>query len=119
MTPRRSPLIRLLAPIALLIATAVVVAVISSSVGGGSDGGDAGSGSGGGNRAERDDGSGSGGGGGGGGGGDRPPKRYEVQSGDSVSTIAEEFGISVEQILELNPDIDPQALSTGEKLKLR
>ena len=45
-------------------------------------------------------------------------KRYTVQPGDTPSSIAEEAGIPLERLLELNPDIDPQALSPGQKLKL-
>lgn len=45
-------------------------------------------------------------------------KRYTVKPGDTPSSIAEEAGIPLERLLELNPEIDPQALSPGEKLKL-
>ena len=45
-------------------------------------------------------------------------KRYTVKAGDTPSSIAEEAGIPLDRLLELNPDIDPQALSPGEKLKL-
>ena len=46
-------------------------------------------------------------------------KSYVVQSGDTLSSIAEETGITVERLQELNPDIDPQILVSGQKLKLR
>ncbi len=45
-------------------------------------------------------------------------KRYTVKPGDTPSSIAEEAGIPLERLLELNPDIDPQALSPGQKLKI-
>ena len=45
-------------------------------------------------------------------------KRYTVKPGDTPSSIADEAGIPLERLLELNPDIDPQALSPGQKLKL-
>jgi LysM repeat protein len=45
-------------------------------------------------------------------------KRYTVKPGDTPSSIAEDAGISLDRLLELNPDIDPQALSPGQKLKL-
>jgi LysM repeat protein len=45
-------------------------------------------------------------------------KRYTVKAGDTPSSIAEEAGIPLDKLLELNPDIDPQALSPGQKLKL-
>lgn len=109
--PSRSPILRLLAPAALLVTGLVVIVVISSSLGGGDSAGE-----------------------GGGEGGQRAgntemttteaktekaPKKYTVQPGDSLSAIADRFGIEVTEILELNPDVDPQALVTGENLKLR
>lgn len=45
-------------------------------------------------------------------------KRYTVKPGDTPSSIAEAAGIPLDRLLELNPDIDPQALSPGQKLKL-
>jgi LysM repeat protein len=47
------------------------------------------------------------------------PKSYEVQSGDTLTSIAHETGVPVAQILQLNPGVDPQILISGEKLKLR
>ena len=49
---------------------------------------------------------------------DVPGRTYTVQPGDILSTIAEEQGVTVEQILELNPDIDPQSLQAGDELDL-
>jgi LysM repeat protein len=46
-------------------------------------------------------------------------RTYEVQEGDSLSAIAVETGVPVETIEELNPDVDPQAIIPGQKLKLR
>ena len=45
------------------------------------------------------------------------PKTYRVKPGDTPSTIAEQAGISLETLLELNPNLDPQALSPGQRLK--
>lgn len=51
---------------------------------------------------------------------DRPvPKSYEVQSGDTLTSIARETGVPVAIIVKLNPGVDPQILISGEKLKLR
>ncbi len=51
---------------------------------------------------------------------DRPvPKSYEVQSGDTLTSIARETGVPVAVIVKLNPGVDPQILIAGEKLKLR
>jgi LysM repeat protein len=47
------------------------------------------------------------------------PKSYEVQSGDTLTSIAHETGVPVAQILRLNPGVDPQILISGEELKLR
>ena len=47
------------------------------------------------------------------------PKRYEVKSGDTLSAIAAETGVSMSRIEELNPAIDPQALIAGQTLRLR
>jgi LysM repeat protein len=46
-------------------------------------------------------------------------KTYEVQSGDTLTSIAHETGVPVAVILKLNPGVDPQILISGEKLKLR
>ncbi|MGB2710936.1 MAG: LysM peptidoglycan-binding domain-containing protein [Conexibacter sp.] len=48
------------------------------------------------------------------------PKRdaYTVKAGDNLTVIAEKTGVSVETIERLNPDLDPQALQTGTRLKL-
>lgn len=47
------------------------------------------------------------------------PKTYEVQSGDTLTSIAHATGVPVAVILKLNPGVDPQILISGEKLKLR
>jgi len=47
------------------------------------------------------------------------PRRYTVKPGDTPSSIAEETGVPLEDILRLNPDLDPQTLSPGQRLKLR
>jgi LysM repeat protein len=48
-----------------------------------------------------------------------PPATYTVQEGDTLGAIAEKTGVSVETIELLNPEVDPQALIAGQKLKLR
>jgi LysM repeat protein len=47
-----------------------------------------------------------------------PPRSYVVQAGDTLSTIAAKTGVSLATIQRLNPGIDPQALQTGQSLKL-
>lgn len=46
-------------------------------------------------------------------------KTYEVKEGDSLSAIADRTGVPVDRLEKLNPDLDPQALTIGQKLKLR
>jgi hypothetical protein len=45
--------------------------------------------------------------------------RYEVETGDTLGSIAEKTGVSEGEIQELNPGIDPQALIAGQRIKLR
>jgi LysM repeat protein len=45
-------------------------------------------------------------------------KTYTVKSGDTPSGIAEKTGISLDKLMELNPDLDPQTLAPGQRLKL-
>jgi LysM repeat protein len=46
-------------------------------------------------------------------------RRYTVKPGDTPSSIAEQTGVPLEEILRLNPDLDPQTLSPGERIRLR
>src|ERR1700741_4329778 len=47
------------------------------------------------------------------------PRFYIVKAGDTPSSIAEGAGIEVTDILRLNPDLDPQTLSPGQRGRLR
>jgi LysM repeat protein len=47
------------------------------------------------------------------------PRRYTVKPGDTPSSIAEETGVPLDEILRLNPDLDPQSLSPGQRIRLR
>ena len=49
----------------------------------------------------------------------KSPRRYTVKSGDTPSSIAEKTGVPLEQILSLNPNLDPQTLSPGQRIRLR
>ena len=44
---------------------------------------------------------------------------YPIKAGDTLGAIAAETGTTVEQILELNPELDAEALVAGQKIKLR
>lgn len=46
-------------------------------------------------------------------------KRYKVESGDTLQSVADKTGVDVAEIERLNPDVDPQALGAGQKIKLR
>lgn len=46
-------------------------------------------------------------------------RSYTVEPGDTLGAIAEETGVSVQALQDLNPDLDPHALVTGQRLKLR
>jgi LysM repeat protein len=44
---------------------------------------------------------------------------YTVRSGDTLSQISVKTGVSVPTLEALNPGINPNALQTGQRLKLR
>lgn len=44
---------------------------------------------------------------------------WVVGEGDTLVSIAEETGIDLDELVGLNPDIDPQVLSTGQRIALR
>lgn len=46
-------------------------------------------------------------------------KTYTVRPGDTLSRIAERYGLTVDELQVLNPDIDPQALRDKQRLRLR
>jgi Tfp pilus assembly protein FimV len=43
---------------------------------------------------------------------------YAIKPGDTLSLIAAKAGTTVDVLEQLNPGVDPQALHTGERLKL-
>jgi LysM repeat protein len=105
---RRSPA-RLLAPLALVLVTAAVIGVVATS--NRSDGNESEGARGGErtsvtrpNKAQRQR---------------RRRATYTVKTGDTLGAIAEKTGVTVERLQELNPRLDPQALVSGQKIKLR
>ena len=44
---------------------------------------------------------------------------WVVREGDTLVSIAEETGIDTDELIDLNPDIDPQVLTTGQRISLR
>jgi Tfp pilus assembly protein FimV len=46
-------------------------------------------------------------------------RTYTVQSGDTLGEIAAKTGTTVARLEQLNPGIDPTALSVGEKIRVQ
>ena len=99
--------VRALAVLALIVAFVAVVTVVATS-GGGSDNGDNGS------AQVKPEGG--------------PTKRgraavdrgvWIVRQGDTLGKISEATGIDVDTLVQLNPDLDPQALLEGQRIALR
>ena len=44
---------------------------------------------------------------------------YEIQSGDTLAVIADQHDTTVEQLLVLNPEIDPVALTVGQRIRVK
>jgi LysM repeat protein len=48
-----------------------------------------------------------------------PSARFvKVQAGDTPTSIADRSGITTKRLLELNPSVEPDALTPGQTLKL-
>jgi LysM repeat protein len=45
------------------------------------------------------------------------PRRVRVSRGDTASTIAHRANLTVDELLALNPGVDPRALRPGRRLK--
>src|SRR3712207_2780839 len=48
----------------------------------------------------------------------RKRKVYVVKPRDTPSGIAEKTGVSLEQLEKANPDLDPQLLAPGQRIKI-
>jgi LysM repeat protein len=46
------------------------------------------------------------------------PRVYTIKSGDTLGAIAYRFGVTVDDIMALNPGIDPNSLRVGQKIKV-
>jgi LysM repeat protein len=106
---RRRSVARLLAPVALLAAGVAVLVVIQSTTdSNGSKNGTA-------SKTTTEQGTTP----------DNPQKQrrvrptYTVKLNDTLVLISEKTGVSVERIETLNPELDPQNLIVGQKIKLR
>lgn len=43
---------------------------------------------------------------------------YVVESGDTLGSIALKYDTTVEELLQLNPDADPEALQVGQRIRV-
>jgi LysM repeat protein len=109
----RIPL-RMLAPAALVLFAVLLLVVILSSVGGGGSGTSESSATSGSRQSQARSESAEEG-------GTRTTERrvYVVRSGDTFGSIAERTGVPVDQLIALNPSLDPQGLVRGQRIKLR
>jgi LysM repeat protein len=48
-----------------------------------------------------------------------PQNTYIVKPGDTFGTISQKTDIPVDRLSELNPRLDPQALISGQRVRLR
>ncbi|HET9950063.1 MAG TPA: D-alanyl-D-alanine carboxypeptidase/D-alanyl-D-alanine-endopeptidase [Longimicrobiales bacterium] len=46
------------------------------------------------------------------------PEMHEIRSGENLSVIAGRYGVSVEEILRLNPRLDPERLAVGQWIEI-
>lgn len=45
-------------------------------------------------------------------------RTYTIQAGDTFSSIADQFGITLEELIAANPDVDPTSLVAGDVINL-
>ena len=43
---------------------------------------------------------------------------YVIQSGDTLGSIATDYSTTVDELLTLNPSVDPSALQPGERIRV-
>jgi LysM repeat protein len=43
---------------------------------------------------------------------------YVIESGDTLGSIAVKYDTTVEELVRLNPDVDPTALRVGERIRV-
>jgi LysM repeat protein len=104
MKKRSSAPARIVAVTALVLAAVVVIVAIGSAVGGDSGSGKHGHSGKASHHARKSQ---------------HVPASYEIQSGDTLVSIAHKTGVPVREIEALNPAVDPQILIAGETLQLR
>ena len=50
--------------------------------------------------------------------GPKKKRSYRVKNGDTLESIAAKFNTTVDDLLTLNPNVDPLALSPGQKIRV-
>jgi Tfp pilus assembly protein FimV len=115
--PRRNWAARILAPLAFFAAATVLVLIVNSAMNAGRDGAeatppaapDAGTATGSGTATEPTT--------------TNVPRRqrrfYRIRSGDTLEQIAARFDTTVDDLLRINPGIDAQALTPGQRIRVR
>jgi len=48
--------------------------------------------------------------------GGESPVTYQIRSGDTLSRVAKEFGVSLQELMEANPSVNPRALQIGQEI---
>jgi len=52
----------------------------------------------------------------------RPPRSrrntYVIEAGDTFETVAEQYGTTIDELRELNPGVDPVALTIGQRIRV-
>ena len=49
----------------------------------------------------------------------RPARYYRIKRGDTLEVVAQRFKTTVDQLLELNPSIEPTNLRVGQRVRVR
>jgi len=50
----------------------------------------------------------------------KPARRfYRIQSGETYATVAAKFNTTVEELLALNPGVDPKSLRIGQRIRVQ
>jgi LysM repeat protein len=44
---------------------------------------------------------------------------YNVQNGDTLGSIAEKYATTVDEVMALNPGVDPTALHIGQRIRVK
>jgi LysM repeat protein len=46
------------------------------------------------------------------------PEFYVIEAGDTLESVADQYGTTVEELLVLNPDVDPVSLTIGQRIRV-